>query len=166
MIRVASASAIVPLAFVAWATSPFVTFVHIRLPPYARQSEDMLRRFMTTHLSNSTAAHNVAARGSGSSGARTAVSAGLTSQTELEITTMSYIAKPRLSIVRLGDLSPTKKRLGIVNYTRDTTAENKRRKWYMFPAVADFSIQESSNTMPKVPWVWSKIADRIASLPR
>ena len=124
----------------------------------------MLRRFMTTHLS--TAASNAAARSPGSNSARSAASAGLTSHTELEITTMSYIAKPRLSIVRLGELSPTKKRLGIVNYTRDTTADNKRRKWYMFPAVADFSIQESSNTMPKVPWVWSKIANRIASLPK
>ncbi|KAH7018364.1 uncharacterized protein B0I36DRAFT_335833 [Microdochium trichocladiopsis] len=154
-----TASAVIPLAFVAWATSPFVTFIHLRLPPYARQSEDMLRRFITAQLGSAAAKSPTR----GISG-RSAVAGGLTGETELEITTMSYIAKPRLSVVRLEELKPVRKRLGIVNYSRDTTAENARRKWYMFPAVASFSIQETSNTMPKVPWVWSKIAERIQSV--
>ncbi|KXJ89599.1 hypothetical protein Micbo1qcDRAFT_165718 [Microdochium bolleyi] len=155
-----TAAAVVPLAFVAWATSPFVTFIHLRLPPYARQSEDMLRRFITQLGSFNPGS------GTGMSSASRAASTGPGSSitAELEITTMSYIAKPRLSIVKLEDLQPVRKRLGIVNYSRDTAAENKRRKWYMFPAVANFSIQESSNTMPKVPWVWGKLAGRIVSL--
>ncbi|CAJ2500212.1 Uu.00g030650.m01.CDS01 [Anthostomella pinea] len=125
-------SAIIPLVFVAYTTSPFVTFIHIRLPPFARQSEDMLRRFVRT----------------------------LPPQTELDITTMSFIAKPRLSTVKMCDLKPASKRLGIVNMFRDTTAENATRRWYMFPAVGNFNVQ--SNQMPKVGWVWESMHGAIA----
>lgn len=151
----------VPFAFVAWATSPFVTFIHLRLPPYARQSEDMLRRYIAQL---SYPSPRTSTGSAGNARVASASAGGSSTRTELEITTMSYIAKPRLSMVKLEDLQPTHKRLGIVNYCRETAAENKRRKWYMFPAVANFSIQESSNTMPKVPWVWGMITRRIADL--
>lgn len=126
------ASAIVPLIFVAYTTSPFVTFIYLRLPPWARQSEEMLRRFVQT----------------------------IPSKTELDITTMSFIAKPRVSRATISDLKPANKRLGIVNYTRDTRADNAARKWYMYPAVGNFNIQ--SNKVPRAPWVWEKIASAIA----
>ncbi|KAH9892134.1 hypothetical protein F4778DRAFT_750973 [Xylariomycetidae sp. FL2044] len=125
-------AAIVPLIFVAYTTSPFVPFVHIKLPPFARQSEEMLRRYIRT----------------------------LPPQTELDMTTMSFIARPRISRVKLNELQPTNKKLGIVNYARDTTAENAARKWYQLPAVGNFSLQ--SNRMPRVSWVWDEIANRIA----
>ncbi|RYP43941.1 hypothetical protein DL768_009538 [Monosporascus sp. mg162] len=127
-----TASALVPLIFVAYTTSPFVSFIHIRLPPFARQSEEMLRRFVQN----------------------------LPPKTELDITTMSFIAKPRLSKVAVSDLRAANKRLGIVNYTRDTAAENAARKWYMFPAVGNFSIQ--GNKMPRLPWVWEHVANTLA----
>lgn len=87
----------------------------------------------------------------------------LPANTELEISTMSYIAKPRLSMVAVRDLFPTNKRVGIVNFSRDTKAENARRKWYMFPAVADFSIQPNSNTVTKPSFAWERIASKIAA---
>ncbi|KAI0837642.1 hypothetical protein F5Y06DRAFT_70900 [Hypoxylon sp. FL0890] len=124
-------SAIVPLVFVAYTTSPFVSFIHMRLPPYARQSEDMLRRFVRTIPPN----------------------------TELDITTMSFIAKPRVSRVKLSDLHPVRRRFGIVNLARDTTAENATRKWYMFRAVGEFNAQ--SNTAKRAPWVWESIMNAI-----
>lgn len=122
-----------PLVFVAYTTSPFVSFIHIRLPPFARQSEEALRRFVQT-MSPKT--------------------------TTLDVTTMSFIAKPRLSRVPVSDLKPANKKLGIVNYTRDTTADNAARKWYMFPAVGNFNIQ--ANNMQRTPWVWESIANVIA----
>lgn len=122
-----------PLVFVAYTTSPFVSFIHIRLPPFARQSEEALRRFVQT-MSPKT--------------------------TTLDVTTMSFIAKPRLSRVPVSDLKPANKKLGIVNYTRDTTADNAARKWYMFPAVGNFNIQ--ANNMQRTPWVWESIANIIA----
>ncbi|OTA63995.1 hypothetical protein K449DRAFT_20802 [Hypoxylon sp. EC38] len=124
-------SAIAPLVFVGYTTSPFVSFIHMRLPPFARQSEDMLRRFIRT----------------------------LPPHTELDITTMSFIAKPRTSHVKLSDLRPVSRRFGIVNLTRDTAAENATRKWYMFRAVGDFSAQ--SNTVKRAPWVWESIVNAL-----
>ncbi|KAI0474633.1 hypothetical protein F4859DRAFT_481411 [Xylaria cf. heliscus] len=120
--------AVVPLVFVAYTTSPFVTFIHMRLPPFARQSEEMLRRYART----------------------------LSPQTELEITTMSVIAKPRVSRVKLADLAPVNRRLGIVNLARDTAADNATRRWYMFSAVGNFNVQRASGTS-KAPWVWDAI---------
>lgn len=122
-----------PLVFVAYTTSPFVSFIHIRLPPFARQSEEALRRFVQTMSPKTTI---------------------------LDVTTMSFIAKPRLSRVPVSDLKPANKKLGIVNYTRDTTADNAARKWYMFPAVGNFNIQ--ANNMQRTPWVWESIANVIA----
>ncbi|KAI8954948.1 hypothetical protein F4801DRAFT_414734 [Xylaria longipes] len=120
--------AVGPLVFVAYTTSPFVTFVHMRLPQFARQSEEMLRRYART----------------------------LPPQTELEITTMSLIAKPRVSTVKVSDLAPVNRRFGIVNMARDTAADNATRKWYMFPAVGNFNAQRASGTS-KAPWVWDAI---------
>ncbi|KAI1077656.1 hypothetical protein F5B20DRAFT_550901 [Whalleya microplaca] len=120
-------AAIVPMVFVAYATSPFVAFIHLRLPPFARQSEDMLRRFVKS----------------------------IPPQTELDITTMSFIAKPRTSKVMLSELKPVNRRFGIVNLARDTTAENATREWYRFRAVGNFNVQ--MNTAPRVPWAWDNI---------
>ncbi|KAI0410156.1 hypothetical protein F4802DRAFT_16529 [Xylaria palmicola] len=124
--------AIVPLAFVAYTTSPFVTFIHMRLPAFARVSEELLRR----HLRN------------------------LPPRTELEITTMSIIAKPRVSMVKVCELAPVNRRFGIVNFARDTAAENASRKWYMFPAVGNFNIQPASGTS-RAPWAWETILKAI-----
>ncbi|KAI8959820.1 hypothetical protein F5Y11DRAFT_288462 [Daldinia sp. FL1419] len=120
-------SAIIPLVFVAYTTSPFVSFIHMRIPPVARQSADMLRRFART----------------------------ISPDAELDITTMSFIAKPRVSRVKLSELRPVSRRFGIVNLARDTTAENAARKWYRFRAVGDFNAQ--SNTANRAPWVWESI---------
>ncbi|KAI1647144.1 uncharacterized protein F4817DRAFT_316236 [Daldinia loculata] len=124
-------SAIIPLVFVAYTTSPFVSFIHMRLPPVARQSEDMLRRFARAIPAN----------------------------TELDITTMSFIAKPRVSRVKLSDLRPVSRRFGIVNLARDTSAENAARRWYRFRAVGDFNAQGSTAT--RAPWVWESILNAI-----
>ncbi|KAI1098582.1 hypothetical protein F4804DRAFT_120471 [Jackrogersella minutella] len=124
-------SALIPLLFVSWTTSPFVSFIHLRLPPFARQSPDMLRRW----------------------------AARLPPHTELDITTMSAIAKPRVSRVRVADLREVRRRMGIVNLARDAAAENAARKWYRFRAVADFAAQ--GNTAARAPWVWEGILDAV-----
>ncbi len=73
-------------------------------------------------------------------------------QAELEITTMSFIAKPRTSIVKLAELAPVNKRFGIVNVARDTAADNAARKWYMFRAVGNFYIQKDNESHSA--WGW------------
>ncbi|KAJ2991903.1 hypothetical protein NUW58_g2353 [Xylaria curta] len=121
--------AIAPLVFVAYITSPFVTFIHMRLPPFALRSEEMLSRYV------------------------------ISPQAELEITTMSIISKLRVSTVKLSELEPVNRRFGIVTMARDTTAENAARKWYMFPAVGNFSVQRLNGQLGpnKQPWAWHNI---------
>lgn len=121
----------VPLFFVAWTTSPFVSFIHLRLPPFARQSEAMLRSYFKKAPAD----------------------------IKLEIVTMSTIAKPRVSTVLLSELQPANQRLGIVNYVRDTAVENATRKWYNFRALGKFSIQKPSRA--RQPWLWDVIAEGI-----
>ncbi|KAI1322408.1 hypothetical protein F5Y16DRAFT_386656 [Xylariaceae sp. FL0255] len=129
-------SAIAPVAFIAFTTSPFVAFIHMRIPPFARASPELLTRFLKK----------------------------LPPQTELEITTLSLIAKPRVSNVKIADLFPANKRFGIVNLTRDTAADNARRKWYMFRAVGNFNVQADSKLdagRARVPWAWGYVREAI-----
>ncbi|KAI2622491.1 hypothetical protein GGR54DRAFT_65741 [Hypoxylon sp. NC1633] len=127
-------SAIVPLVFVAYTSKPFVTFAHMRPPPWARHSEATLRQWARA----------------------------VPPDAELEITTMSLIAKPRLSRVRVADLRPPSaaaRRWRIANLARDTAAANAARPWYMFRAVGLFNAQ--SNTVARVPWVWESIVGAV-----
>ncbi|GAW21104.1 hypothetical protein ANO14919_106210 [Xylariales sp. No.14919] len=128
--------AIAPLIFVAYTTAPFVAFVHIRPPPFARQSKEMLERYLRT----------------------------LSPQNGVEITTMSLIAKPRMNKVKLSELAPVHRRFGIVNLARDTTAENATRKWYMFRAVSNFNVLRN-NTSPN-DWGWHIVYNNIIAKQR
>ncbi|KAI1170803.1 hypothetical protein F4777DRAFT_583538 [Nemania sp. FL0916] len=132
-------SAIVPLVFVAYTTAPFVASVHLRVPTFARQSEELLRRYIRA----------------------------LPGHTELEIATLSLVAKPRVSIVPVGELAPAPamRRFGIVTFVRDTSAENAKRKWYVYRAVGDFTAQRASGTK-RVPWAWETIWDRVHAAAR
>ena len=62
----------------------------------------------------------------------------------------------------IGDLKACKKRLGMVNYERDTELLDKTRKWWRFKAVREFNIQEGNHGKIKTGWVWKELADRIA----
>ncbi|QPC63537.1 hypothetical protein HYE67_005768 [Fusarium culmorum] len=133
---------IVPIFFVAYITSPFVTHIHIHIPPYARTSRALLERFVKA----------------------------LPPSTPLTLTTMSAISKPRYSSIQAGDLSPVRRRLGLINYVRDTKEENAKRSWYMFRAVGKFYIQDKKpqarvryqKKTDKVDgWIWDSIKERI-----
>ena len=124
---------IIPAAYVAWSTSPYVATIHLHLPPYVRWSHGILERFARTAPPN----------------------------TRLDITTVSLIGKPRVSSMTLADLRPANKRLGTVNYTRDTTIANASRKWWRFRAVADFNMHEGVQRGIKTGWVWKEISEGI-----
>ncbi|KAL2158031.1 hypothetical protein VTH06DRAFT_4841 [Thermothelomyces fergusii] len=131
---------LVPAAFVAWTTAPFVAAMHLHLPAYARWSPAILRRF-----------------------ARAAPPS-----TRLDVTTMSLIGKPRVSSMTLADLRPVparapRPRLGTVNYARDTARLDAARPWWRFRAVAHFSVQDDGAVERRVRtgWVWADIRDGI-----
>ena len=84
---------------------------------------------------------------------------------------MSFIAKPRYSNLKAGDLVPAHKRFGIINYVRDTTAENARRRWYNFRAVRNFYVQDKGEVR-RVRyekkkkdmvdgWIWDAIKEKL-----
>lgn len=122
---------LIPLTFVAYVTSPFVTMIHIHLPPLARHSRESLTRFVRA----------------------------LPPQTRLQATTLSLIAKPRVSYFTLGELFPANRRWGTVNFARDTEWEERARKWYNFRAVGGFNIQ-GSNKGVKEAWVWDAVKEK------
>ncbi|KAH0594016.1 hypothetical protein MHUMG1_08339 [Metarhizium humberi] len=151
-----AACGIVPAVFVAWSTAPFVTHVHMHLPAAARASPASLARFV----------------GALPPGAR------------LTLTTMSLVAAPRCTAVRAADLRaapPRSRRLGLVNYVRDTAADNAARRWYMYRAVGAFYVQDGGggggpakqsvtaghqarrNKAAAVDtWIWEAVRDKIA----
>ncbi|KAM4067270.1 hypothetical protein HRG_001250 [Hirsutella rhossiliensis] len=142
---------IMPLAFVASTAAPFVTHIHIHLPPSARVSRTALERFVRA----------------------------MPPSTPLTLTTMSAIGKPRYSSLNAGDLLPAgarRRRFGLVNYVRDTTRENAARKWYNLRAVGKFYVQEKTrkkgggakryqvkkSSMVDA-WIWDVVKEKIAS---
>ena len=64
---------LVPVTVIAYISSPFVTYIHLRLPIFARQSHEMLLRYSKT----------------------------LPKTAELDITTMNFIGKPRVTRVKM-----------------------------------------------------------------
>lgn len=82
---------------------------------------------------------------------------GLKPDTQVAITTMGALAKPQASRVRLKDLRPERRRFGLVNYVRDASHENARRKWYQFRAVEQFKIMDESTNAREKPWKWYMI---------
>ncbi|KFA76482.1 hypothetical protein S40288_06488 [Stachybotrys chartarum IBT 40288] len=137
---------LIPALFVTYTTAPFVTHVHIHLPTYARTSPAHLERFVRA----------------------------LPDSTPLTVTTMSVIGKPRYSSLQVGDLTPARKRFGLVNFVRDAAVaqENARRRWYMFPAVRRFYVQEKAapqgrkryakKSAAKIDsWIWDVIRQKL-----
>ncbi|PHH78883.1 hypothetical protein CDD80_6092 [Ophiocordyceps camponoti-rufipedis] len=86
------AGGIIPLTLVTITASPFVTQMHMHLPPSARLSRRTLERFVRS----------------------------LPSDTELTLTTMNFLTASRAARVRAGDLrtarGTVRARLGLVNY--------------------------------------------------
>lgn len=91
----------VPMVFVGYITSPFVTYIHMRLPIYARRSKDILIRFVRT----------------------------LSPEAELDVTTMTYFGMPGITRLKAGELRPAKKRFGVVNFVRVPPPSHKPAWW-------------------------------------
>ncbi|KAK2027224.1 hypothetical protein LX32DRAFT_450583 [Colletotrichum zoysiae] len=119
-----AACGIIPLLFVAYTSAPFVTYIYLRLPPYARQSRALLERYVRT----------------------------LPPTAQLELGTMGLATRPRTTLVSAADLRPVSSqaagggslatRLGLVTHVRDVSALMARRKWHQYRPVSRFGIRE------------------------
>ncbi|KXH53594.1 hypothetical protein CSIM01_08864 [Colletotrichum simmondsii] len=114
-----AACGIIPFLFVAYTSAPFVTYIYLRLPPYARQSRALLERYVRT----------------------------LPPTAQLEIGTMGLATRPRLTAVTAASLRPVAAdsgplatRLGIVTHTKDVSALMAKRSWYHYRPVGQFGI--------------------------
>lgn len=114
-----AACGIIPFLFVAYTSAPFVTYIYLRLPPYARQSRALLERYVRA----------------------------LPPTAQLEIGTMGLATRPRLTAVTAAELrplaadsGPLATRLGIVTHTKDVSALMAKRRWYHYRPVGQFGI--------------------------
>ncbi|KAF4629197.1 hypothetical protein G7Y89_g8948 [Cudoniella acicularis] len=105
-------SGIVPMVVVMYITRPFVNFIHLRLPPFARNSREIMMRY----------------------------SKNLPKDAEIDITTMTVLGRPRVTRMKVTDLYPVKERFGLANYARNTKEINAKRPWWMGKAVRQFGV--------------------------
>ncbi|CAD6501037.1 BgTH12-06737 [Blumeria graminis f. sp. triticale] len=105
-------SGLVPMVFVAYITGPFVTYVHVRIPSFARNSKQMIVRFAKS----------------------------IPPETELDFTTMNIFGKPRVSRAKVKDIYAIQRRFGMVNFVRDTSLLKKSKAWWKVKAVDQFGV--------------------------
>ncbi|KAM3064925.1 hypothetical protein ACMFMG_011247 [Clarireedia jacksonii] len=127
-------SGTIPMVFVAYLTSPFVNYIHLILPTFARNSRDLMLRYSKNPPKDAV----------------------------IDVTTMNLIGKPRVSRVHIAELRPTKQRLGIANYVRDTKETNASRPWWMYRAVRLFGIHSGIGKVREGE-AWANIARKINS---
>lgn len=129
------AASVIPLLAVWYMTSPMVMWMHIPVPKKCLSDAREMERFIQQNAANA----------------------------ELAITTMGPLGKARITKLPLRNLRPEKRRLGLVNYVRDATKENAKRRWYNFRAVSQFKIEDGLiyNKQTKEPWLWYKIQDAL-----
>ena len=120
------------MVFVGYISGPFVTYIHLRLPLFARQSRDMLLRYTKS----------------------------LPRDAELDITTMNSIGKPRVARVKVTELYPVNERFGQANYARNTVVINENRPWWMGRAVRQFGVHSNTKKIMGGE-VWDNIAKAI-----
>ncbi|KAK1690341.1 hypothetical protein BDP55DRAFT_345693 [Colletotrichum godetiae] len=147
-----AACGIIPFLFISYTSAPFVTFIYLRLPPYARQSRALLERYVRT----------------------------LPPTAQLEIGTMGLVTRPRLTAVTAAELRPVAAdsgplatRLGIVTHTKDVSALMAKRRWYHYRPVGQFGINTGVEASGKKSggkgasygvkdgWVWNIVRESL-----
>lgn len=118
-ITAASTCALIPFAYVAYFSGPFVTHVFLRLPPAARSSRALLERYVRA----------------------------LPATAQLEVGTLGLAGRPRATLVSAADLRPVpadagfrETRARLVTHTRDVAGLMARKKWYHYRPVSLFGL--------------------------
>ncbi|CAG8950967.1 hypothetical protein HYFRA_00006364 [Hymenoscyphus fraxineus] len=127
-------SGLIPPIVAMYVSRPFVCFIHLRLPPYARASRELMLRFAKT----------------------------LPKDAVLDITTIKMFGSKRINQVKVSELYPIQGRLKLANYGRDVSMANAERPWWMPRALSRFNVHTKKET--KIPGgeAWPLIAATIA----
>ena len=107
-----AAAGAVPVAYVMWASAPFVAFVHLRPPLAARRSKQALMKFVEN----------------------------MSPETEFDFTTLKAFGRARVTRVPFGELRPTKGSLGIQNIVRRSPISPSPKKWWQVRAQSSFYV--------------------------
>lgn len=122
------------MIFIAYTTVPFVSYVHIKLPGFARRSKDKLMQWVQQVPPNA----------------------------EIDLTTMRFSGHPRVSRMLISDLNETKARLGVANLAKVSNFTIK--PWWMGKEPTLFYVTQKSAVKQTPPWqkaIWQHILDRI-----
>lgn len=111
---VAVAVGAIPMLLVGYVTAPYVAYVHIKAPTFARASREALMKWAKNMPGN----------------------------TELDLTTMRAYGRLRVSRMTIEDLKPTRSWLSIANVTRRPVSlpSATRVRWWTLRPISHFYI--------------------------
>ena len=137
-LKVVGASAI-PLMYVMYYASPFVAYIHIKLPIFARRSREQLLKWAQSIPSN----------------------------TELEMTTIKSYGSLRTTRMPISELRPIKARFGIENLARvarsvERTSISPKRPWWATKEQTLFFVGNERRKSVETA-VWQKALEHIRS---
>lgn len=134
-----------PMIFVTYTTGPFVNHLSIKLPGFARRSREHLTQWAKQVPRN----------------------------TEIEMTTMHFSGRPRVSRMLLSDLRETKVRFGVENLAKVSNSPisfKSNRLWWVGKESNVFYVApESTQGRKSNPWqvgawqsdVWQQVLNQI-----
>ena len=134
MLGVAIACGAIPMLYVMYFTAPFVSYVHVQLPIFARRSREQLLRWAES----------------------------MSPTTEIDMTTMRFYGRPRVSRMPLGDLRKKKPSFGIANLTRAQRSSPAKgeRPWWMAAPLTEFYVGNERGKSREAS-VWQEALARI-----
>ncbi|MCJ1245228.1 hypothetical protein MMC30_002430 [Trapelia coarctata] len=124
-----------PLLFVAYTTAPFVHYVHVRLPVFARQSQEQLIRW----------------------------SKNIAPSTEIDLTTMRLYGLPRVTRVLLSNLrEKDRSLLSVANLVKVPSRFSgpTKRPWWMGRAMTRFYVSKEQPKNRDLA-IWPKVLESI-----
>ena len=122
------------MLYVMYFTAPFVSYIHVQLPIFARRSREQLLKWAES----------------------------MSPTTEIDLTTMRIYGRPRVSRMPLGDLRKKKSHFGIANLVKaqkPSSAEVKR-PWWMGKPLTEFYVGNERGRSREAS-VWQKALARI-----
>lgn len=131
-----AAAGAVPLLYVTYAAAPFVAFVHIKLPIFARRSREQLLKWAPNIPPN----------------------------TEVDLTTIKSYGSLRISRMPISELHPTKARFGIENLVRVPHSPPTKKKPWWAPKERNLFFVGNDRRKTVETAVWQKALGQIRNL--
>lgn len=130
-----AAASTIPLFYVMYYASPFVAYVHLKLPIFARRSREQLLKWAQSMPSN----------------------------TEVEMTTIKSYGSLRITRFPIGELQPAKAKFGIENLKRvpKPVSTSKKRPWWAPKEQSLFFVDATQRRKTVESAVWQKVLEQI-----